>query len=529
MCRFLGDHQRGRTGIARGDARHDRGVGDAQTGDAVHAQFGIDHCVRVIAHAASADRVENRGADPGGGFVQLFFALQAVAGQVFHRFEGLQGRCGNDAPGQANGVGRDAQILRMAQVVGLNQRRVLRVGGADFHPAATLRAQVADRCGEGGEGVQRFTEALQRQRLHVIFQVRRGLLRPRTSERAELTGRHGQRAAAVIQIAQAHAHLAPQAAGDLVQGAGIFQFVDQAQLQVILQVAADAGQFMRDADAQPLQEWARADPGTLQDARRADRTGAQDDFLASLEGPGLALPASDDRCSAAIVQQHAVDFDAGQHGQVGAMADGLEKRLGRVPADPGLLIDLKVAAAFVVALVEVIDAGDAALLGGAAEGIENRPRQALAFDPPLAGTTVKRRVAGKVAFAFLEQRQDVLPAPARIALGSPAVVVARLAAHVDHAVDRGAATEHFAAWIAQGSALQAGLGFGLEAPVGARVADTEQVTHRDVNPRIVIAAAGFEQQYAVLRVGRQPIGQQTTGGPGTDHDVVVLIKGSLHP
>jgi hypothetical protein len=61
--------------------------------------------------------------------------------------------------------------------------------------------------------------------------------------------------------------------------------------------------------------------------------------------------------------------------------------------------------------------------------------------------------------------------------------------------------------------LQAGLGFGLEAPVGARVADAEQVTDRDVNPGIVVAAAGFEQQYAVLRVGGQPIGQQATGGP----------------
>ncbi|MOA59186.1 hypothetical protein D3C78_1837460 [compost metagenome] len=71
--------------------------------------------------------------------------------------------------------------------------------------------------------------------------------------------------------------------------------------------------------------------------------------------------------------------------------------------------------------------------------------------------------------------------------------------------------------------------FGLEAPVGARVADAVQVTHGDVNPRIVVAAAGFEQQHAMLRVGRQSIGQQTPGWAGPDHDVIVFIKGSLHP
>jgi hypothetical protein len=105
---------------------------------------------RVIAHAAGADRVEDRGADSRGGFVQLLFALQAVAGQVFHRFERCRaGR--DDAPGQADGIGGDAQVFRMAEVVGLNQRRVLRVGRADIDPPTALRAQVADRRGERRE------------------------------------------------------------------------------------------------------------------------------------------------------------------------------------------------------------------------------------------------------------------------------------------------------------------------------------------------------------------------------------------
>ncbi|MCY1372652.1 hypothetical protein D9M69_598740 [compost metagenome] len=131
--------------------------------------------------------------------------------------------------------------------------------------------------------------------------------------------------------------------------------------------------------------------------------------------------------------------------------------------------------------------------------------------------------AGKVIFTLLEQWQYVSPAPARIAVGGPAVVIAGLAAHVDHAVDRGAAPQHLAARVAQGATLQARLRFGLEAPVGARVADAEQVTHGDVNPRIVVAAAGLEQQHAMLRIGRQSIVQQTPSRPGPDHDVIEFI------
>ncbi|MNL11718.1 hypothetical protein D3C87_1325630 [compost metagenome] len=137
----------------------------------MHAQFGVDHGIGVVTHPAGADRMENRRADTRGGFVQVFFALQAVTGQVLDRFERLQGRRGDNAPGQANGIGGDSQIFRMAKVIGLDQRRFLRIGRADFHPATALRTQVADRRGERRERVQRFAETLERQRLHVVFKI----------------------------------------------------------------------------------------------------------------------------------------------------------------------------------------------------------------------------------------------------------------------------------------------------------------------------------------------------------------------
>ena len=59
-----------------------------------------------------------------------------------------------------------------------------------------------------------------------------------------------------------------------------------------------------------------------------------------------------------------------------------------------------------------------------------------------------------------EVGQHVVPRPALAARLAPQVVVARLAAHVDHAVDGGAAAEHAAARIGEAAAVEAGLGGG---------------------------------------------------------------------
>ncbi len=72
-------------------------------------------------------------------------------------------------------------------------------------------------------------------------------------------------------------------------------------------------------------------------------------------------------------------------------------------------------------------------------------------------------------FRLPEEWQHIVPAPALAAHLAPLVVVAGLAAHIDHAVDRGAAAKHLAARIADGATVQARLGFRLEAPVGARL------------------------------------------------------------
>jgi hypothetical protein len=70
--------------------------------------------------------------------------------------------------------------------------------------------------------------------------------------------------------------------------------------------------------------------------------------------------------------------------------------------------------------------------------------------------------------------------------------------------------------------LQAFLGFGLEAPVGAWVTDTKQVADGDMDPGVIVAATGFKQQHAVGGVGGQSVGQQATGGAGADDYEIVF-------
>src|SRR4029077_2277252 len=130
--------------------------------------------------------------------------------------------------------------------------------------------------------------------------------------------------------------------------------------------------------------------------------------------------------------------------------------------------------------------------------------------------------AEEMIFVALEIRQHVVPAPAPQAELAPVIVIGGLAAHIDHGVDRGRAADHLAARIIEAAAVETLLGLGLEAPVGARIADGEQIADRDVKPDPVVAPAGFENEHALVGVGREPVGENAAGGAGAGDDVVVF-------
>ena len=67
---LFGDHQGRGVGIARGDGRHDRGIGNAKPFDAMDPKLVIHHRHRVApqAHLGGPDRMEDGCAQrPSGG------------------------------------------------------------------------------------------------------------------------------------------------------------------------------------------------------------------------------------------------------------------------------------------------------------------------------------------------------------------------------------------------------------------------------------------------------------------------------
>ena len=283
------------------------------------------------------------------------------------------------------------------------------------------------------------------------------------------------------------------------------------------------------------QQRRRADARELQQLRRADRAGGQDHRArrrAAICAPPSSLRHSTPRGRAARRRRAArarsrCTIAPVRTCRLRAALHRPQEGLAGVPAHAALLVDLEVADAFVVAAVEVVAGAGcrpaapparrrrAAPTTGAGVSTRHSP-PALADASSRIARAAPMSPRGCMKYGrHASQRQPSSPSGV-----GPAVVVARLAAHVDHAVDARRAAEHLAARIAQHAAVQPGVGLGLVQPVGARVADAVQIADRDVDPGVVVAAAGFEQQHARVRVGRQPVGEQAAGGAGADDDVV---------
>src|SRR5207248_10694799 len=120
------------------------------------------------------------------------------------------------------------------------------------------------------------------------------------------------------------------------------------------------------------------------------------------------------------------------------------------------------------------DGLDSGLFRGSAKGVEQVPAHPRRLDMPFAADAMRGALAHEMIFVAPEKRQHIVPAPAVEPELPPMIVVRRLAAHIDHGVDRRRAADHLAAWIVQAAAVQAGLRLGLETPIRTRVADCEQ-------------------------------------------------------
>src|SRR5262249_36575115 len=173
-----------------------------------------------------------------------------------------------------------------------------------------------------------------------------------------------------------------------VHGLDAGDLVGAADLQVVLQVFADAVKRVPHLDAERLQHRAGADARELQDLRRADSAGRQDDLAGCHESARLAVLAQAQASYPLAVEDQLFDLRVRLDHEVAAMAHGAQKALRGVPADAGLLVDVEVAATLVIAAVEVVHLRNARLLGRVAKGIEDLPADARGLDAPLATARV---------------------------------------------------------------------------------------------------------------------------------------------
>ena len=131
-------------------------------------------------------------------------------------------------------------------------------------------------------------------------------------------------------------------------------------------------------------------------------------------------------------------------------------------------------------------------------------------------------VPEKMILEPAEQRQHVVIAPAGQAELAPVIVIGGLSAHRDHGVDGRRAADHLAARVGQRPAVEARFRLCLEHPVGTGISDRKEIADRDVKPDPVVVAAGLQEQYPVVGVGRQPVGHNAAGGPCADDDIVEI-------
>ena len=181
---------------------------------------------------------------------------------------------------------------------------------------------------------------------------------------------------------------------------------------------------------------------------------------------------------------------------------------------------LEIGHAFLHGAVVVLVEGNADIPCAGDEVVGDRTPQPEVGNLQRPADSVVFAGAALLVLGFLEVGQDIGVAPARIAQRNPALVVFALAAHVEQAVERTGAAQHFTARPLQLAIGDAGIGLGEVAPVQFRVVHGLEVTDRDVDPGIPVFAAGFEQQNAGLRILRQPVGQDATCRSGADYDVV---------
>ncbi len=254
--------------------------------------------------------------------------------------------------------------------------------------------------------------------------------------------------------------------------------------------------------------------------RRVDGAAAEDHLARRHLLPVDPVLTEGDAGSAFAVEQQSGDQRVGLDLQIAAVPGLGEKRPRRRAAQPPPPRHLRIGDALLRSAVVILGERKAGLLGGLDKAVGQIEDRAVILDDQRAAAVAVGRIAvAAIGLRLAEERQHLVVAPAAAAHLRPVVVIGRVAAHVEHAVDRAGAAERLAARPLQPAVAAARLGLAEEIPVDFGVVEDAQHAGRDMDHRVAVGRPGFEQDDA-RAVLAQPAGDDAAGRPGANDHVI---------
>ena len=272
-----------------------------------------------------------------------------------------------------------------------------------------------------------------------------------------------------------------------------------------------------------------ADPGQHQQLRRLERAGGKDHFPAGANLPGLlALPVLDAHGALAF-EQDAGGLGIGLDAQIRARChERMNVAARRAPALAVLLCDLVGAEAFLLLGVEVLADAELSLARGLQVDIPDRIVGSQPRDMERAALAVILAVEFGIVLRALEVGQHIGIGPAGVAKRCPLIVIAAVAADVDHRIDRRRAAESLAARLIADASIEAGLRHRIERPVVDLAADHQDHRARRGHDPVVVLAAGFEQRHRRPGILGKAARHRAAAGAAANHHKIECIR-HAHP
>src|SRR6267142_694930 len=201
----------------------------------------------------------------------------------------------------------------------------------------------------------------------------------------------------------------------------------------------------------------------------------------------------------------------------------------RAPAFAVLLRDLVDAEAFVILGVEILADPELRLTRGLQKCLLHRIVGAQPVDSERSALAVVFAIEIGVVFRALEVGQHVGIGPADIAQRRPLIVIAAVAADIDHGVDGGGAAEPLAARLVADPPLKASLRHGIESPVVEFAGNHQRQRARRGDHPIIARAAGLEHGHRRLGILGKPAGDRAAAGAAAHHHEIDRVRHALPP